>query len=319
MGANAEAMEVPALTPIGRIGRYDVLGRVATGGMAEVFVARATGPRDVARLLVLKRLLPHVAADARKVDAFVQEARLTSRLSHPNLCAVLDFGDDGGAFHLAMEWVRGPSMRRVMERAREAGGIPVPIVARVIASLAAALHHAHVAVDERGAPLGIVHRDVTPENVILGWNGVAKLIDFGIAKSVVDPRKTEVGVLKGKLAYISPEQYAGKVLDGRSDVFALSVCAYEALTGESLYERESEFATVAAIVVDPAVPSIRDRRPEVPVAVDEIVRKGLAKDREGRYASADELARALDQWLASRGEATTDREVAAWLRALFPG
>lgn len=313
------ASGAPQPTPIGRIGRYEVLGRLAHGGMAEVFVARATGPREVARRVVLKRLLPHVAADPQKVEAFVQEARLTSRLSHPNLCAVHDFGDEGGAFHLVIEWVRGPSLRRVIERAKVAGGVPAPIVARITASLAGALHHAHVATDDGGRPLGIVHRDVTPENVIVGWNGVAKLIDFGIAKSVVDPRKTEVGVLKGKLAFISPEQYRGEALDGRSDVFALALCAYEMLTGESLYERASEYETVAAIVLDPAVPSVRERRPDVPLELDEIVRRGLAKDRDARYPSADDLARALETWLAARGEPVGEREVAAWLGELLPG
>lgn len=308
-----------SLGPVGRIGRYEVLGRLATGGMAEVFVARASGPREVARLVVVKRLLPHVAGDARKVDAFVEEARLTSRLSHPNLCAVHDFEGEGGAFHLALEWVRGPSLRRVMERARErGGGVPVAIAARIVASLASALHHAHVAVDEEGRALGIVHRDVTPENVILGWNGVPKLIDFGIAKSVVDPRKTEAGVLKGKLAYISPEQYRGDALDGRSDVFALAVCAFEALAGEPLYERASEFETVAAIVLDPKVPDLRAIRADVPEAIAEIVERGLAKDRDARWGSADALARALEAWLATQGEPAFEREIAAWLAELFP-
>ncbi|AKF06390.1 serine/threonine-protein kinase [Sandaracinus amylolyticus] len=306
--------------PVGRIGRYEVLGRLASGGMAEVFVARATGPREVARRVVVKRLLPHVVSDAAKVEAFVQEARLTSRLSHPNLCAVHDFGDEGGAFHLVLEWVRGPSLRRVIARAKETrSAVPIAITARIVASLASALHHAHVATDDAGRLLGIVHRDVTPENVIVGWNGVPKLIDFGIAKSVIDPRKTEVGVLKGKLAFISPEQYRGETLDGRSDVFALALCAFELLTGESLYERDSEFETVAAIVVDPSVPSVRERRADVPIELEQIVQRGLAKDRAARYASADEMARALDAWLATRGEPIGEREIAAWLGALFPG
>jgi serine/threonine protein kinase len=319
-GASAPPSRLAALAPVGRIGRYEVLGRIGAGGMAEVFLARATGPREVARHLVVKRLLPHVAEDAGKVDAFVQEARLTSRLSHPNLCAVHDFGAEGGNFHLAMEWARGPSLRRLITHARGRGGIPVPIAARIFAGLGAALHHAHVARGDDGKPLGIVHRDVTPENVIVGWNGVPKLIDFGIAKSVVDPRKTAEGVLKGKMAYIPPEQYRGEPIDARSDVFALALCAYETLSGSGpLYERDNEFETMAAILLGDDPPSLRAARPDVPEEIDAVVRRGLHKDREKRWQSADAMARALEAWLATSGSPAGEREVAEWLSTLFPG
>ena len=306
------------LPAVATLGRHELLGRIATGGMAEIFLARVAGPRDVARLVVVKRLLPHVAENAAVVDAFVQEAKLGSRLAHPSLCAITDFGHEDDAYFIAMEWVRGASLRALMERTR--GKLPIHVAARIFADLATALHHAHTATDDAGRPLGVVHRDVTPENVVVSWGGVPKLLDFGIAKSAFDPRKTEAGVLKGKLAYISPEQYRGDALDARSDVFALSVCLYEALTGESLYERASEYETVAAIVLDASVPSPRAVRADVPEAIDELVRAGLTKDRDARLPSADALARGLESWLAKEhGAPVRHADVARSLDALFPG
>lgn len=308
-----------SLAPIARIGRYEVLGRLAQGGMAEIYLARTTGAKGVRNVIVLKRILPHVASDPSALESFVQEAQLGARLSHPGIAHVLAFEEHQGVALLSMEWVRGVSLRRIISACHGKGGLPPELAARIFANLASALHHAHTAVDEAGAPLRIVHRDVTPENVIVSWQGVPKLLDFGIAKSTVDLQKTEAGVLKGKFAYISPEQYQGQVLDGRSDVFALSVCLYEALSGESLYARSSEFETVAAIVLDPNVPSISDVRPDVPPDLERIVKTGLAKDRDKRAPSADALAQSLERWLADHGHAVRDADVAAFLARIFPG
>lgn len=307
------------LAPVVRIGRYEVLGRLAQGGMAEIYLARTTGAKGVRQVIVLKRILPHVASDPAALQSFVQEAQLGARLQHPGIAQVLSFEEHQGVALLTMEWVRGISLRKIIEACHGKGGLPPEIAARVFANLASALHHAHTAVDEAGAPLCIVHRDVTPENVIVSWQGVPKLLDFGIAKSTVDLQKTEAGVLKGKFAYISPEQYQGHSIDGRSDVFALSVCLYEALSGESLYARANEFETVAAIVLDPNVPSISDVRPDVPPDLARIVSAGLAKDRDKRTQSADAMAQALERWLADHGHAVRDADVAAFLGQIFPG
>jgi eukaryotic-like serine/threonine-protein kinase len=286
--------------------------------MAEIFLARAVGPRDVARYVVLKRLLSHVEEEAGKIDALVREARVTSRLAHPNLCAITDFGDDEGTFFLVMEWVRGPSLREVIDRAGQAGGLPIDIGARLFAWLGNALHHAHTATGESGQPLGIVHRDVTPENILVGWNGVPKIIDFGIAKSDSDPTKTADGTIKGKLAYISPEQYRGERPDGRSDVFALALCAYEAFTGTGpLYQRESEFETLGAIVMGADAPRASEIRGELPEALDDVIAQGLTKDRVDR-PSAAEFARRFERDLALRGVSVGEADVARWLTQLFP-
>ncbi|MFO0685558.1 MAG: serine/threonine-protein kinase [Sandaracinus sp.] len=344
-----------SLSPIGRIGRYEVLGRLAQGGMAEIFLARAAGAAGVARIVVVKRILPSAEKSADVTGAFIGEARVLARLSHPALVSIEEFGEQDRKHFLVMEWVRGVSLRRVInalggatgrsldatvksrpsarlaagapgggeafekDPLREKGGMPWPIAARIFADLAAGLHHAHVAQDERGRPLKIVHRDVTPENVIVTWDGGPKLLDFGIAKSTIDPQKTAAGVLKGKLQYIAPEQYQGKALDARSDVFALGACMYEALAGESLYARASEYETVAAIVLDPSVPSVRAVRPDVPEELDAIVARALVKDRDGRTASADEISAALEKLLVEKGQGVRDADVGAWLTKLFPG
>lgn len=308
-----------SLSSLGRIGRYDVLGRLAEGGMAEIFLARAPGAAGVARTVVVKRMLPRAQGNVDATGAFVTEARLLSRLTHPALVSIEEFGEHDGAHFLVMEWVRGVSLRRLVDSTKGRGGIPWPIVARMFTALAGGLHHAHEAKDERGRAMRVVHRDVTPENVIVRFSGSPTLLDFGIAKSTIDPHKTQAGVLKGKLSYISPEQYQGRELDARSDVFALSVCLYEALTGESLYQRANEFETVAAIVLDPSVPSVRAVRADVPVALDQIVQAGLAKDRDERTKSADAIGAALEKLLVEHGEQVRDADVAAFVATIFPG
>lgn len=305
-----------ALTPIGKIGRYDLIGRLATGGMAEIFLARESGPQTVERHVVVKRVLPHVAEDTRLVDMFVHEARLCMNLSHPNICPIYEFGDANGSFFLAMEWVRGISLRDLIDRV--SGPLPIPFLVRVFADIAGALHHAHTRTDGAGKPLSIVHRDVTPENIMIGFDGVPKLLDFGVAKAATQKHKTEAGNLKGKFAYISPEQYQGMPLDGRSDVFSLGVSLYEALTGKNLYDRASEYETVAAIVLDPDVPSVRDSRADVPEELDAIVRRAMAKERDERTPSADELQEALLHFAAAQRASLRHAEVAKTVRALVP-
>ncbi len=306
-----------ALEPIARIGRYDVIGRLASGGMAEIFLARESGPHTVQRHLVLKRILPHMTDDERMVEMFVHEAKLCMNLSHPHICPIFEFGDDDGAFFLAMEWVRGVSVRDLIDRV--GGPLPIPLVTQVFADVAGALHHAHTCTDQAGRPLAIVHRDVNPENVMVGFDGVTKLLDFGVAAAATERKhKTEAGNLKGKFAYISPEQYQGLPLDGRSDVFSLGVSLYEALTGKGLYERASEYETVAAIVLDPDVPSLREVRPDVPEELDRIVARALAKDRDQRYPNADELQSDLDAFNARAGYRLRPADIADDLRRLVP-
>lgn len=305
-----------SLEPIGRIARYELLGRIAAGGMAEIFLARESGPRTVGRFLVVKRILPHVADDPRMVEMFVHEAQLSMNLAHPHICPIHEFGEADGTFYLAMEWVRGVSLRQLLDKVK-GKPLPIPFVVRVFADVASALHSAHTCKDSQGHELHIVHRDVNPENLMIGFDGVVKLLDFGVAKATTS-QKTEAGTLKGKFAYISPEQYQGQQVDGRADVFSLGVSLYEGLTGHSIFERASEYETVAAIVLDPSVPSVREQRPDIPEDLDAIVQRAMQKERELRYQSADEMQAALLTWLASHRLTVRHADVAKTVQALVP-
>ncbi len=323
---SARLSALAVLPPIGRIGRYEVLGKLATGGVAEIYLGRMTGPREMSRVVVLKRLNPGLSEHSVVKRDFLHEARLMLRLSHPNLVSVYDVGEDDAGLFLAMEWVRGASLRRLIEASgkRGDGGMPIPLVVSLFADLAGALHNVHTATDESGRPLRIVHRDVTPENVVIGWNGIAKLLDFGIAKSDESAKKTDAGVVKGKYAYMAPEQWNGEVVDARSDLFALAVSLYEALTGRSLYERPTPMATMAAIVLEPEPPSVRELRSEVPEELDRIVQKGLAKKADDRYPSAAAMRADLEQLASTlaprlREPQVKETQLARYLSELFPG
>jgi serine/threonine-protein kinase len=306
------------LAPVGTIGRYEILGRLAVGGMAEIFLARETGPRSAHRELVVKRILPQASGNETHVESFVHEATLCMRLRHPSICAIYEFGEEDESFFLAMEYVDGVSLRDLADRAQVEGGLPVPVAVKIIADVAGALHHAHTACGDDGAPLGIVHRDVTPENVMVSFDGAVKLIDFGVAKARTQTHLTQKGELKGKFAYMSPEQYQGGALDGRADVFSLGVCLYEALLGGTLFARETEFETVAAILFGESPGSVRASRADVPEAVDAIARRAIEKDRDARFETAGEMQLELLRYLAACDALVRDVDVAAWVRRLFP-
>lgn len=300
------------LPPVGRIGSYDVLGRIASGGMSDIFLARAIS----GELVVVKRVLAHASHDARFRTSLEQEANLLLGLEHPGLCRIIELGSDDGMLFVAMELVHGVDLRKLT--AASGGSLPVEIAARIASDVAAALHHAHHAVDAQGRPMNVVHRDVTPENVIIGFDGRVKLLDFGIAKATTHAQMTQQGELKGKFPYMPPEQYEGRPLDGRADVFALGACLYEALVGVSLFDRPSEFEIVAAIVSLEPAPGPRAAREDVPIALDAIVARALAKKRQERFPSARELREALETFLAGRETSVTADELAEYTRALFP-
>jgi serine/threonine-protein kinase len=306
-----------ALPPIARFGRFDILGRVALGGMAEIFLAREHGAGRGMRPVVIKRILPHVADDPRFVEMFLHEAELAMNLNHPNLCTIYEFGSQDGEYFIAMEWVFGVSITQMHKHLFESNqaGIEPPIVARIACDVADALHYAHQARDAEGRPLKLVHRDVTPDNIMVGFDGKVKLLDFGVAKAASQRLKTEAGMLKGKFAYMAPEQYQGKELDGRADVFSLGACMYEAVTGLALFHRASEYETMGAIMSDDPAPRAKDAKPAVPSALDEIIARALVKSRDTRFASAGELHVALDRYLSQTTQ-TRASEVASYVGRL---
>jgi serine/threonine-protein kinase len=313
------------LRAIGRFGRYELLGRIAYGGMAEIFLAREiceAGAR-ADRYVVIKRVLPHIAEDPQFIDMFLDEARLAMRLSHPNICHVYAFGEEQGSFYLAMEWVNGMPLSKVHRRARERRcGIPIPIALRVIAQVAEALDHAHRVCDENGNPLGIVHRDVSPQNVMIAFDGPVKLLDFGIAKAVSRDTRTEAGIVKGKFAYMSPQQCLGEPIDARADVFALGLCLYEIIVGRNPFKRQSEFDTMRAIVYEELPPiadvvAEREPRPEIVTAIEAVITRALAKRCEDRFQSAADMQIALEQVLGRMGEVVTAARIGEFMHELF--
>ncbi|AKF10280.1 serine/threonine-protein kinase [Sandaracinus amylolyticus] len=307
------SLQMPAICTYGR---FDILGRVAFGGMAEIFLGRETTSVGATRLLAIKRILAHVADDPRFVAMFLDEARLAIQLTHPQICHIYEFGELEGTYFIAMEWIHGAQLGKLIRKARGRGGIAPELGARIVAYVAEALHYAHRARDANGEPLGIVHRDVSPHNVMVSFDGQVKLLDFGIAKAQSHTTKTQAGVVKGKFSYMSPQQCLGKPIDARADVFALGICLYETLTGEPLYHRATEYETMRAVIEDP-VPSIRTVNAALPAELDAIVQKALQKEPRDRFATAGEMQAALEDWLAKIGKAVTTARIASLMEPLF--
>ena len=304
------------LTPITYFGRFGILGRIAYGGMAEIFLAREEAQAGASRLLVVKRILPHVADDENFTRMFLDEARLAMQLSHPNICHIYEFGQLEGSYFIAMEWINGVQLGKLIRRARGEGGLPPQIAVRVIARIAEALHYAHRAKDQLGRPLGIVHRDVSPHNIMVSYDGNVKLLDFGIAKATSHSSKTQAGVIKGKFSYMSPQQCLGQSIDGRADVFALGVCLWETLTGKPLFHRKTEYETMRA-VIEEAAPPIQRVREGLPPRLDEIVQKALAKDDAERYESAGAFQEDLERWLSEEHHVVNAAKIGEHMEALY--
>lgn len=305
------------LPTIGHFGPYDIVGRLAMGGMAEILLAKEPISDGQSRFVVIKRVLPQLEGEASFIAMFEQEARIGARLNHPNLCHIYDFGQISGQHYIAMEWVNGVSFGKFIRHARDkAGGVPVAVACRVVSTVAEALHYAHHANGDDGQPLGLVHRDVSPHNVMIGFEGGIKLLDFGIAKARTAVQHTQAGVVKGKFSYMSPEQIQGTRIDHRSDIFALGIVLYEAITMRPLYLRETEPAIMLAITQEP-VPRLSDVVPMIPAGLDAIVSRALAKDPADRFQTAAEMAQALEQYLASQQEWMGTSRIAEFMDRWF--
>jgi serine/threonine-protein kinase len=274
--------------------------------MAEILLTRHANTDGNHRFLVVKRILPHL-----------DEARIGMQLKHPNICQFHQFGADEGSHFIVMEWINGVPLGRLIRKARKSGGVGLPVAIRIGVDVARALHYAHMANDEHGEPFNIIHRDVSPHNVMIAYTGAVKLLDFGIAKADHRAHKTQAGVVKGKFAYMAPEQCTAGQADHRLDIFALGVCLFEALTGRSLYRRQTEAATMRAVIMDP-VPSLKERMPDVPDELDQILQKALAKEAGDRFATAEEFANELERFGKENKQFATQREVADFVRKVFP-
>ena len=296
-----------------------LLKKLAVGGMAEVYLAKMTSASGFEKPVVIKTLLSTYSEDDEFIRMFIDEARIAAALHHKNIVQVYDFDSVDGTFYIAMEYVDGKDLRRTLDRLKALDKhFPVIMVANIAAQIACALHYAHTRVDDHGNPWNIVHRDVSPQNILLSYDSDVKLTDFGIAKAAARLTKTQVGTIKGKCAYMSPEQAQGKEVDARSDIFALCSVAWEMLTRRRLFDGSTEYE-ILKNVIDQAVPPPSLFRADCPRELDAIILKGLRKDREERYKTAGELERDLINFVFKHAQTKEETEVGPFLRSLFEG
>ena len=298
-------------------GRYCLLERISVGGMAEVFRAKPLNTPKTSRYLALKRILPHLAEDEEFLRMFVDEAKLCVHLRHPNIVHIYELGRFQASSYILMEFIPGQDLLALQKRLRKRKLImSVAQACYVAMELAKGLDYAHKATDDYGRPLGIIHRDISPQNVLINYSGGVKLIDFGVAKAAIQSTKTQVGVLKGKFGYMSPEQIRGDAIDHRSDVFAVGTVLWELLTNRRLFTGANDyevFQKVREAAVDP--PSVKN--PQVPPEVDRIVMKALSRQVEDRYEQANDLARDLGLFLTSIEPLYTAQMLSAWMADFF--
>jgi serine/threonine-protein kinase len=304
----------PVQEKLVRVGRYRLLRAIGRGGTGDVHLARLESSGGVNRLAAVKIVRPELA-DERQREALLAEARLCALVSHPNVVQLFDADVEQGTPWFAMEFVPGLSLAELSEAGAK---VPPWIAARMVATLCRAVHGVHCATDERGNALAIVHRDITPHNVLVSWNGIVKLADFGIARSAIQSSWTQDGVVKGKLAYMSPEQANGRLVDARSDVFAIGIVLWELLAGRRLFERSTRAETLAAVVAC-RIPSLSEIDSSVPPALVRIAERALRAQPAARPESALTLERALERALSDAGFVLGENDIAAFLAAAVPG
>jgi serine/threonine protein kinase len=301
-GAKAERM----------VGRCEMFDEIASGGMATIHLGRMVGAGGFTRTVAIKQLLPHFARDSEFVDMFLDEARLVARIRHPNVVATLDLVEEEGDLFIIMEYVEGLNFGLLLRAAREHGERPPPgISARVLTETLHGLHAAHEAHDEHGKPLGLVHRDVSPENILVGVDGYPRVLDFGVARAIGRVSSTRHGQVKGKLAYMAPEQVLGEPVDRRTDVFAASAVLWQALTGHRLLKANNA-VELAHRLLNMKVEAPSKVTPDVPKKFDGIVMRGLEMAPDRRWKTAAAMAEALE----SVGGLSSNREVGLWVRRL---
>lgn len=298
--------------------KYKISRRIGRGGMAEVFLAVQEGIGGFEKLVVVKRIFQQFCSDAHFVDMFLQEARLAASIRHPNVVHINDIEQDDEGYFLVMEYLSGESLAYTWEALRSRQQrMPPNIACRIGAAVAAGLHHAHIATDAAGNPQPIVHRDVTPSNLIVCYNGVVKVVDFGVAKATLSEGHTRAGALKGKMSYLSPEQVEDLPIDGRTDVFQLGICLHEMLSGRRLFKGKNDHQKMQAVMEKEIRPPSYFN-PKVPRVLDEVILTALERDPQRRHQSADALRRALEGALVELGSAVSDSDVGEWMRESFP-
>ena len=311
------SLTAPSDGIIGRLGRYELLDRIGHGGMGEVFLARATGAAGFTKKVVIKRILPHLADNPQFVQRLVDEGKLVARLRHAGIAQVYDLGEEAGSVYLSMEYVEGRDLRELMRLAQAADlQTPVPVAVSVVVAVLDALDYAHRLEDDDNQPLHIIHRDVSPSNVMISRAGEVKLLDFGIARARDRLHLSISGAIQGKFSYMSPEQAAGREMDARSDQFSLGVMAWELLVGSRPFDGDTDLQTLDRIRhFEPG--SLADHLADVPTGVAEAVDRMLKKQPDERFATCDDAQRALHEQLMRTGALVGGRERASWVTEIL--
>jgi serine/threonine protein kinase len=300
-----------------RLGSFEIVRKLARGGMAEIFLARTRGPQGFEKLVVLKKILPRYAGNRRFVQLFLDEAKLAASLDHPNIAQVYDIGTVDGSYFFTMEYLHGQDVRSILHRTWRTGErFPIAHAVQIARHVASALHFAHEKQRADGTLLGIVHRDVSPSNIIVTYDGATKLLDFGVAKTTASTVKTRTGALKGKVAYMSPEQARGAPIDRRSDIFALGIVLWEMVTTQRLYRGDNDLATLQQIITQPPRRPTA-LRPDCPRELERIVLHALADDPDARYSTAEQLVTDLDELAREHKLKQSSNALAATLGQLF--
>jgi serine/threonine-protein kinase len=322
LGAVKGQSRMPAVGAPQKIGRYELCFELASGGMASVYLARAEGTPGFQKLVALKRIHPHLANETGYIEMFLDEARIGSRITHPNVCSVLDFGEADGGYYIAMEYLVGEPLsrvhRRVISNADERASPLLPArMAGIIAQACEGLHAAHELKDKDGESLHVVHRDVSADNLFVTYDGETQVVDFGIAHARQRVHQTEAGQVKGTFPYMAPEQMTAAVVDRRVDVWALGAVLWELLTLQRLFLRDTDVDTMFA-VLSSEIPPPSHYRSDIPPELDEIVLKALRRSPDERWQTAREMGKALRCFLVQRQGLVGPPELAEWMAELFP-
>ena len=285
--------------------------------MAEVYKAKQTGADNFEKPIAIKRILPHIARDPNFIGMFQAEAKLAVQLQHGNICQIYQLGRHEDSFYIALEYVDGRDIGAILDLHQKQGrGIPLPQACHIISRACDGLDYAHNKKDNAGKPLNIIHRDISPPNVLISYEGEVKLIDFGLAKAVGSSIQTQAGIIKGKLAYMSPEQVRGTPLDARSDVFALGIVFFELLTARRLFRRDSDLETFDA-VRQCRIPRPSELNPAIPAALEAILLKALTRNLDDRYASASAMNEAIQEFVMTNRLNFRGEQLGEWMRKLF--
>jgi serine/threonine-protein kinase len=305
------------VSEVTQFGRYLLLKKIATGGMAELFLGKQVGIEGFEKPVVIKQILPHLSENEEFITMFLDEARVAARLNHPRVVQIYDLGKEGPSYFIAMEYVRGQDLRKIIKRAQSLReGVPLGVSLHILVGVLEGLDHAHRQTDPAGRPIHLVHRDVSPQNILVSYEGDVKLVDFGIAKASTQIYQTRAGILKGKYAYMSPEQAQGLAVDRRSDVFAVGILLYELTTGRRLFRQANEIETLKKVIECSVAPP-SSVEPDYPRDLEEIALRALERDPGRRFQDAREMQVSLESFLRRHGILTSSARLAEYMHRLF--